>query len=411
MKLRKNKRLSKKRMRGGFSNWFNEWNNERKKYKSEADEVGFFANIDNNDNSATDLYDSAVNDRIAELKEEQTEYNKTLPALLIEKRKLDVGGENGVTPEESNFIQIVFEQMFPAEIDGLKSFILFMEKLVNRNIFKLFIEKKNKKNVTSSPTSSECYNHIKAIIIDFNNKIPLTENLNLLDSVNEFNSIFSFKFIADCGDSIINKNTSSTKVIFKIIVEKIVRYIEGYNNEWADNFYFKVYHPLIERFEEYVPHNRYILFQIALEMINIIFLHDTRFFNKEGRKKCNNINAEKNRFHITLTKILFDMKPEAKEALKNSKYVEPAIDTNTSKVEYDMGAAVNESVYNTAPFENPTYAAAPNNDDEYAPPVNPDDEEAGGGRRRTRKRKRTIKQKKSKKKTYKYRKLRKLRRK
>ena len=56
MKLRKNKRLSKKRMRGGFSNWFNEWNNERKKYKSEADEVGFFANIDNNDNSATETF-------------------------------------------------------------------------------------------------------------------------------------------------------------------------------------------------------------------------------------------------------------------------------------------------------------------------------------------------------------------
>jgi hypothetical protein len=421
MKLRKNKRMSKKRMRGGVGEEVNTdaenllrkerdamWDEEYMMYKC-------WGIRENDYESYEDFKNSEEYQKCREQKKTEKDdltrkfRNKLIDARVKNNKPLEVP-----TDEESEFIEAAFIQMFPEGSNSITRFILFMNKLIEREVFKKFMKtnrsKLDKIYYGKGIPHTACYNHIQSIIINFNNKIPSEEKekLNFIDpdnylsGKNNFSSIFGFEFIA----SAVNK-------FLALLHYKTVFNEENFSkkfNEWTLFTYYGKYGNVnniivtlpgapkyteylilnttdaksFERFKQEVHKNKYILFQIALELINILFLSDTdsMFSNKEGRINCNDIDNKENRFNITLNKILSAMNPGSVAGEAG------VVGEEEEEGEKAGEAGVEEEVV-----------------------VGKEDEEAGGGRRRTRKRKRTIKQKKSKKKTYKYRKLRKLRRK
>jgi hypothetical protein len=360
MKSRKNKQQSKKKMKGGY--------------------IGLYGCEVSNDRDEEDsAYDACIEEAEARKKAQnkhKIEHNLRRPVRLLEKRSEDLKVDlSGVTPEETNFIQGVFKEMFlKSEKDGEAIFSNFLYKLRERKVYKQFIKKKKKKDRyynanAGPPRPTECYNHIKEIIIDFNNRVPPDDDsLKLLEPDNDFTSIFNFELIEACAI----ESLEDTRLI-DYINKQVNVYIGEYYIPDSDN----KYSPLTGRFS-HAYKNKYILFQIALAIINIVFLSDT---NRTG---CINVDNPENRFHKTLMKILLDMNPDAQISLP---------DSGSEPVLYDIG--------NAGPNEGPGYSAPV-----YAEARNDvDDEEELGGGRRTRKRK----QKKIRKirKTHKYRKIRK----
>jgi hypothetical protein len=349
MKTLKNKQQSKKKMKGGY--------------------IGLYGCEVYNDRDEEDsAYDACIEEAEAREKAQnkhKIEHNLKRPARLVEKRSEDLKVDlSKVTTEETNFIQGVFNEMFlKSEKDGDTIFSNFLNKLRERKVYKQFI-KKNKKqyryiniNAGPPPSKTECYNHIKAIIIDFNNRVPPNdESLKLLKPENDFTSIFNFELIEACA----KESLEDTRLI-DYISQQMENYIGEYYIPDSDN----KYSPLTRRFS-HAYKNKYILFQIALAIINIVFLSDT---NRTG---CINVDNPENRFHKTLMKILLDMNPGAQISLP---------DSVSEPVKYDLG--------NAGPNEGPGYPAP-----EYAEARNDDEEEEElGGGRRTRKRKQQSKKK------------------
>lgn len=308
---------------------------------------------------------------LSEWSEKVIKNNNEISAILI----AEVANDKKVDSPHDEYIKSKFNKIFPEGTDPMDRFITFLGCLVQRKIYK-----KNKNVKKHKPT--KCYETIKQLIINFNKNIPPEENLGLED---QNTSIFTFEFINTCVEQImfILLEGSITK---KNITDTIESVIEYHINEQTNISYIPGHKfLLIERFynKDSVNQNKYLLFQIILQLINILFL--------SANRTC--FDKPISRFHITLDKIIKCMDGDkVDDDEEDEADISPEIGVG---VAYDLGNAPKETEYDVAPQkEGVVYSIASDSDEEHVH-VNWDEE---GGRRTKRMQKKKRKTKKNKRK-------------